>query len=175
MKTKITCRAVAAALGLVAGCAGAAHADGPPAGRWSVDESTSALDDSKTYVARLDSTNDVVSSVGRDDHATLLIRCKAGALAAYVVWPRYFGSSPVPVAWKLDAGPIARETWDVSSSGTAVGFFDPAPTKALITSIRDAHRLVLQAAPYEAGPIEAVFDLDGVGVVADHALAACPS
>jgi hypothetical protein len=140
-----------------------------------VEESTSALDDSKSYVAMLESTNDVPNAIGRVEHATLLIRCKAGRLVAYVALPRYFGSSPVAVAWKLDARPIAHETWDISSSGTAVGFFDPVPTKQLITRIRGAHRFVLQAAPYEAGPIEAVFDLDGIDAVAEHALAACPS
>ena len=89
-------------------------------------------------------------------------------------WPRYFGSDPKPVAWRLDDQPVVHDTWDISASGKALGFFDGAQAKTLITRLTTGHRLVLQAAPYEAGPIEAVFDLDGIADVAAKTLAACP-
>lgn len=173
MKTTQAAIALSAALGLMGMAPMMAHAEEAAPGRWSVDETTSALDDSKTYVATLESANRVPNAIGREETVTLIIRCKGGTLAAYAAWPRYFGSDPVAVAWKLDDGPIVHDTWDVSSSGKSLGFFDQGLTLTLIHKLRSAHRLVMQASPYEAGSLEAVFDLGGVAEVADHALTAC--
>ena len=82
---------------MAAACAIALTGLAPPAwsgdpsksaiGAWDLQEEVSALNGTAKVSAVLKSVNVVPNSIGNDDHAYQVIRCRDGALATYFAWP----------------------------------------------------------------------------------------
>ncbi|HVP83298.1 MAG TPA: hypothetical protein VMS78_01130 [Rhizomicrobium sp.] len=160
----LRCIALVAAASLVGSAA--AQAD------WNVQDTSSQLDNSRTYIAHLDSTNKMPNSLGVPENATIVVRCKSGKLSLYIVWPTFMGLDGETVKWKFDSGDIWQQDWDNSSDGTATFVRDQ---QKFLKDMAAAAKLVVDAPPYQSEPIEAVFDLKGANEVVNTAVAACPT
>ena len=183
MKTMLNKSAALAAIILLGqiGAGNAASAESaageaaPNASAWKVTSSTSALDGKARYSAQLDSSNKIANSVGRDDVATLVVRCTPEeGLASYIVWPGFVGTQDVDVTYRIDEAPVLVQSWSASGSGRASGLFHGPANLVFLTKLSAAHRLVVRTPRYDATPIEAVFDLAGAAEVISGAEKACP-
>ena len=140
---------------------------------WDITSKTSAMDGKTTYVAGLPSSNQLTNSAGVDKPVRLVVRCRPETgLEVYVAWPLYMGSSPDASSYRMDDQPVIKEVWTPGQGGTTL--FLPEDVRAFLGRLSLAKRLVVQAAPYQQMPSEAVFDLGGVADVAASALKACP-
>lgn len=144
----------------------------PAIAAWVVKDQTSQLDNSRFYSANLASSNTMPNSIGAADNATLVVRCKAGELSVYIVWPAFMGTDSQEVRWKFDAGQVWKQIWNNSEDGTATFARDQ---REFLNDIGKSSKLVVDAYPYQQENIEAVFDLVGADAIARDALSACPT
>ena len=102
------------------------------------------------------SKNTVSNSIGVQETATLIIRCKAGKrMEIFVSTPTYNGSSNrVAVRW--DEGEAKRQYWSRGSGGTA--FFSGRPPRFL-SKLLQHDRLVFAWDPYNRAQTAVAFDL----------------
>jgi hypothetical protein len=140
-------------------------------GEWKVDDTISALDGSRTYVASLYSQNTIRDAAGSDQQATLLIRCSGRDLESYIAWPQNLGPGPVTMRWKADAGHFTDEIWSVSLDGSAT-FSESA--RAFLARLRSAKQAAFQVSLSNFTTLQANFDVTGVDMIVDAAIAACP-
>ncbi len=139
-------------------------------GEWKIDDTISALDGSRTYVASLYSQNTIRDIAGTDEQATLLIRCVGGNLESYIAWPQNLGTGPVTMRWKTDAGHFADEIWSVSLDGSAT-FSESAG--AFLAKLRSTKQATFQVSLSNFTTLQANFDVAGVDKIVDTAVAAC--
>lgn len=140
------------------------------ANEWKIDDTISALDGSRTYVAMLGSTNTIRDAAGGDEEATLVIRCSSGSLQTYIAWPRSLGQGPLEMRWKADAGSFTTEVWSVSADGGAT-FSEGA--RAFLGKLRGAHRAFFQLSLANFDFLQASFVLAGIDKIVNSALAIC--
>jgi len=138
---------------------------------WKIDDTISALDGQRTYVAILHSTNTIRNSGGSDEPATLAIRCRGGYLDTYIAWPQALTMGAVTIQWKADTGNSTTEVWAVSADGSTA--FSES-SRAFLAKLRGAHRATFQASLANFDSLQANFNVTGVEAIIDTALAACP-
>jgi hypothetical protein len=131
----------------------------PSATGWSLSETTSALDGAHSAIATLQSSNTLPNSLGRPDHALLVVRCDQGRLETYVGWPDLVGSRNFVIArWRFDDASIVDDSLKQSTDGTGT-FFSPRQMASVLPGLRTAKRMVVQLTPSDAAKQEAVFEL----------------
>jgi len=166
------------AIALAAG--GIACADDlPPSAEWQVTESVTPLTGAASVTAVLPSSNTLTNYIGAADRAELVLRCQDGVLATYVTWPEVLlisgnslaGDYQTMVLWKIDAGQIAANFWDRSSTGTAAGKFTTGGAVKVIGKLIPAHQLVVRMSGQMTQ--DAVFDLGDVGGIAARIARPC--
>ncbi len=133
----------------------------PDAGKWRTDSTTSAMDDSTTVLLYLDANNSVRGWL-RSETPTLVLRCRAGRLEAYIVVDMQIESD-------LDDRSGARIRFDKnapqdlimnkSSSGDALFFNNP---RSWIEGMLIYDTMVFQFKPFQSAVAEAIFDLRGL-------------
>ncbi|MGA7675426.1 MAG: hypothetical protein WCA78_10335 [Rhizomicrobium sp.] len=143
-----------------------------PVSGWTVKETVSQLDNSRTYVASLDADNKIPNSIGRLDSATIIVRCKGGELEAYIAWPPFIGTEGTQAHFKFDQGPVMQQFWESSDSGTAT--FIPHP-RDFLQSLSNSSRFVVDVDPYQSITVEAVFTTTGADKVVTQAETDCPT
>jgi hypothetical protein len=145
--------ALAAALMLGVACGPALAAD------WRVTAKTSELDGAKTATAMLDSVTELPNAIGRPETATLVVRCRAKVLEAYIAWPGFLGIDTVRGGYKIDDAPaVMNEGFSNSSSGNATFFYARNLPKTL-NAMMAGKRLVVRVEPSRYAPQEASWDL----------------
>lgn len=141
----------------------------PPAiaapGAWIVDESASALDGQKTYMATVKSDEAIVGILGLPKHALLTFRCGKDGFFASLGWPDFIGKElgedSVVLRWKVDDGPVQKATW----LATTKSVFAPGDRGlAWLKSLSQGKVLVVQV-PDQHGDQEATFQLTGIDEV----------
>jgi hypothetical protein len=142
-------------------------------GRWQIEDETSGIDGVKSVGGEVDSSNEVNNNIGRPARARLILGCKGQSYKVGVAWPAYMGSDRADVRWRLDGGAVVNDRWEPSADGEFLGLWDSAAAKLMITRLASAKQLVVEASPYESGPTEADFDLDGIAPVAAKVLNEC--
>lgn len=148
-------------------------------GGWEVSDKAAPLTGLRVYSGTLTSSNEIANMLGHADHASLVIRCSEGALAVYVNWPQVvthdgenFAGNPKTLAvWRIDDGKLDANYWDISTSGTAAGEFQPRNAAKFLSRIRAARKLVVRLTGQ--GTQDAQFDLAQIDMVAAAAAAGC--
>ena len=139
---------------------------------WQIDDTESPLDGARSYAAQINSTNTIHEPSGADLQATFLVRCKAGVLDAYIVWPQTLGPGPLDMRWRADANAPSVDVWSVSPGMTATFSENP---RALLAALRTAHNVSFQLSLANFTSLQASFDVTGIAPIADTATAACRS
>jgi hypothetical protein len=169
--------AVALAIGLSSPLY-AAPAD--EAGAWKVTRSVSPLTDAQAVSAQLDSTETLANMIGRPEKASLVLRCRDGVVAVYVIWPEVLShdsssallNRPESLVLKrIDGGKITAEYWDISEDGAAAGAFASPGALKLLSSIEPAKKLVVRMSGVTTQ--DASFDLLGIEPVATEIRTTC--
>jgi hypothetical protein len=138
---------------------------------WRVDDTISALDGSRTYAAAIQSSNTIRIAAGDDERATLVVRCVANQLDAYIAWPQQIGKDALDMRWRADGGASMAEVWSVSHDGSAT-FSENA--RRFLVNLKTAHHATFQLVLANFDTLEATFDVTGADTIANTALSACP-
>lgn len=142
-------------------------------GGWMFEEIVSPLEGTRTLAAVLTSSTQVPNMGGAPESVQLFIRCQSGSVAAFMGWPLYLGYNRGRLSYRFDAGELRTETWDTSTTGTAIGRFDNRRGRELIEQIGRSRQLAVRVLPQHFDPRETVFDLTGSAEVTARILAAC--
>lgn len=117
---------------------------------WEISEAVEALTGSTTVTATLEANQPVLNMLGAPDSASMILRCKEGKLAAYVVWPQVIDTSITSsgndtlLAWRADDQKIVNDLWSVSSDGTGAGMFSTGKAVKFLSKIAGAHKFVIR-------------------------------
>ena len=125
-------------------------------GGWQVTEKTNPLDDSKTVVLALMSTE------GRNylgKYPVLIARCMSDKTEVYIGWNEFLGSDSSRVTLRVGDEPARVERWSHSTDDRAT--FAQSDIR-LLKQMLNADRLVAQVTPYRESPITAIFPLTGL-------------
>lgn len=128
----------------------------PVIGAWDVSENNNPMDDTKTVVLALDSSQGQ-NRFGRVPF--LIMRCQSMKTSLYIGWNDYLGSDRQRVNIRIGTKKAKTESWPLSTDKTAT--FSPAPV-SFIKQMLKADKLVMQTTPYNESPITAVFPLAGL-------------
>ena len=150
-----------------------ASATDPAIGGWRFEEIVSPLEGTRTLAAVLTSSTEVPNIGGAPEPVELFVRCQNGALSAYMGWPLYLGHNRGRLSYRFDDGELRTETWQTSTTGTAIGRFDNRQGRALIEQIGRSRQLAVRVLPRYFDPRETVFDLTGSAEVTARILDAC--
>lgn len=136
------------------------------AGRWTVEEGTSPLDDSPSVTLSVPGA--FMPPGTSTESATLYVYCLENRTRVSVQTPDRFSPPDqpekmrvydVPVRLRVDEEPVQEAVWEESSDGTALSA--PRPV-ALAKRLAGRRRLRLEYTPHEAPPRLAVFDVTGL-------------
>ncbi len=142
-------------------------------GGWRYEEIVSPLEGTRTLAAVLISSTEVANIGGAPEPVQLFIRCQNGSLSAFMGWPLYLGLNRGRLSYRFDNGELRTETWQTSTTGTAIGRFDNRQGRALIEQIGRSRQLAVRVLPQYFDPRETVFDLTGSAEVTARILDAC--
>lgn len=137
---------------------------------WTINDTVSALDGSRTYAATLTSSNTIHTQAGSDEQATLVVRCRYNRVESYIAWPQPLGSGALDMRWKTDNGNFITEVWSVSLDGSAT--FSER-TAAFLTRLESAHHVTFQLSLPNFDMLLADFNVTGADAVVKGAVAAC--
>ena len=135
----------------------------PP--EWKLQESTSAVDDSKTVYLTLDVDNQF-----KGEKTTLSLRCKEGETEAIVDLETFLSTGEVKTTTRIDKEKAEIESWLISSNFKAL--FHPKPME-FIKSMIGHNKLLFQVTPYSKDPVEMTFSIAGLDKVVGTLQEAC--
>jgi len=131
------------------------------AGKWLSGSNVSALDDSTSYFIMLDA-EDSIRAWLRDPTPSLIIRCEASRYDVYIFADTQLDSTlddEVFTRVRYGNDPPVSVTMSESTTGEAM-FFPNG--RATVRNLLAVDRLVVGFTPFNANPVEAVFDLTGI-------------
>src|SRR3569623_2973573 len=127
-------------------------------GQWSVQETGSPVDDSKTVVVTLEAMSPIKGTLGQAVVPTMVLRCQQNHTEAYINFDVFLGTEQIAVLTRYDSAPAATTTWTTSTDHKAA--FMPSPVAA-IHSMKASSKLLVQLTPYSESPVMTTFDLTG--------------
>ncbi len=148
----------------------------PQAGLWAVQETRSALDDSRRVTLTLDSTEPMPGRFGQQEPATLIIRCEQNTTALFIIWGGHFMSDlnrGGRVDYRIDAQPPGNITMRVSNNNMALGLWNGGASIPFIRRLLDGSELYVRATPFSESRIEARFPIAGLTEAIQPLRAAC--
>jgi hypothetical protein len=145
-----------------------------PASLWSIDSSTSAMDDSPTVVLSRDAENSV-SAWLETKTPTMIIRCREGRVQLYMHLGSAFDTEighldEARIRYRIDSLPAQTSWWTESTDNDAV--FAPSPV-SLARRLARGSTLTMQFTPFNADPVTARFDIRGLDELLPRVLRAC--
>lgn len=143
-------------------------------GKWIVDTDTSALTDRESIYLFLEAEEPVPTWLGTAT-PTVVLRCDEGRFDAYVATGSQVESGfndQVNVRIRFDDDTPIAISMDESTGGDAMFFQNDRQT---LNQLLQHNRMVLGYRPYNAGEVEAIFDLRGLPDVVQPLLDACPA
>lgn len=138
---------------------------------WIVDDSTSALDGKRTFLAGRESDEPIINVVGQREKAMLALTCAASQRKVALQWPAFLGRDQVYVDWKVGDGEIKRTTFHLMSGTSAQ--VTGRDADALLAAFRAEQPLVMRVHGSRSAQ-EATFDLEGAGAHVTTVEQACP-
>ncbi|MDW0360801.1 type VI secretion system-associated protein TagO [Halomonas venusta] len=144
---------------LIMSCAAASHS----AAAWTVQESTSPIDDSKTVLMWVNSSEQIRDSLGRLQRATIKIQCVENRTGLFVEFGGHYMSHVVNggMTFRVDSKPAftrsMRESTDNSSlgqmGGNAIG---------IIRQMLGGDVLTVRATPVNSNSVTVQFPIEGI-------------
>ena len=122
-----------------------------------IDEDVDPLTDQVKYTFALRSSNTISNSIGMAERDTLIVRCEAGEVDAYIATTPYVSSDGQSVKLRWNGGAITSEWWSPASGGSAL--FSGAPV-TLLNKMASSEKLVISYKPYSKTAVSAVFEFD---------------
>lgn len=140
-------------------------------GAWTILDERSALDGQRSYIAGVESAEDLRDTAGLPEKAQLSLNCVGGRRTVAILWPAYLGSEDVMVRWKFDDGDVQRRSVQVLRGGRNA-LIDGRAADAFINQVARARTVVIEVSGY-TGAQEAVFDVAGADEVVGGVREAC--
>ena len=138
---------------------------------WLIDDTTSALDQQRTYLAGWESDEPIINVIGRPEKAMLILTCAADRRKVALQWPAFLGRDQVYVDWKVGDGEIKRSTFYLMSGTSAQ--IQGRDAETMLTAFRSEQPLAIRV--HGRGVQEATFSLAGAGQQIDVIEEACPA
>jgi type VI secretion system protein VasI len=132
---------------------------------WSVNVSTSPIDDSKTVVLMTDSTEPVRSMFGRPKTATLITRCSENTTSMYLIFAGNHMTdiqSYGQVTTRIDDLTARTISMDSSTDNKALGLWRGGSSIPFLESMFGHDMLTVRATPFSESPITAQFPITGL-------------
>lgn len=130
---------------------------------WSLEESISPIDDSKTYTLICNARE----RYGRyNEKPSLIIRYVEGKTDAYIVFDTYLGSGgDIDVITRFDSCEAVTAKWSISKEHDAV--FVPWDIKEFVQVLIESKKMVVRIIPEHKSSETFTFDVDGFDKVID--------
>lgn len=139
---------------------------------WDVQTVQSRMDSSKSIVLSLESDDEVQTRMGQRERPRLILRCVENVTAAYVSAGWFLGDA-VPVQWRADKDQALAQTWQRSDNRRAAGLWNGARAIPFIKALLGKSLLVMRVTPYQEGPKEMAFHIEGLDKVITPLQQAC--
>jgi len=141
---------------------------------WTVDESRSSMDDSRTVTLQLLADGSFSSWANEEHTPSLIIRCKENGTDLYVVNgtaanPELGLFDRATVRLRIDDGKPYSERWSESTDDEALF----APPISLARRLAHAERLTYQFTPFNSSPVTVAFTVKGLDQVLQKVADAC--
>lgn len=135
-----------------------------PRSKWSIQRSSSAMDDSKTVSLILDADNYIDAYYNKSEKPTLIIRCRENKTEIYIrtnvsANPELGLYNEFTVRIRLDEGKPFKQRWSESTDGKAL--FAPRSI-ALAKKISQSKIMLFEFTPYNSNSQLADFDVQGL-------------
>jgi len=137
----------------------------PSSGNWDISTRTSALDDSKVVVIRVDSENNVRNRFGSVGPATFLARCSENTTSAFFTFAGEFMAdiqSYGRIDYRVDDRPARNRNFTASTSNEALGLWRGSGSIPFLKEISDGSSLLIRVTPFNESPIELTFVIAGM-------------
>lgn len=136
-------------------------AEDATADKWLFSSEVSALDDSTRYTIQLDAENRIAAWLSNPT-PTLIIRCQGRQYDVYIyVGTQLDSTLDDEVFTRVRYGDNSPTTITMSESTTGEAMFFPDSTAA-VRNLLAIDRLVVGFTPFNANPVEAIFDITGI-------------
>jgi hypothetical protein len=133
-------------------------------GEWITSVETDPISDESVFFTALEAQS------GRNEFGeapVLAVRRTGERDEVYVIWSDYFSEDSAVVTHRIDDNNVDTRSWPVSTTNEAT--FYPGDATQLLKDLVQAEQLAVRAQPYDASPITAVFELQGLrAIVEDH-------
>lgn len=150
--------AVCASAG-VANAATKAKAKAKP-GVWTVETTTSPIDDTKTVVLSVAADNEITGWPALKVRPSLILRCKESNVDVYVVTGMAAAGEETPVTMRLDKREARRSSWLNSTSRDSI--FYPDGSASFVGDLAESETLLVELTPFNSSPTLATFKLVGM-------------
>ena len=145
-------------------------------GSWKVEKAKSKLDDSPSVFLHVLSKEQHPTLFPGKAYIRIWLRCVEGITAAFFSFEGHIvndinGGNVVD--YRVDARKAKKAALSVSTNREALGYFQSASARKFIEDLYDAKTLVMRTKPYDEGPLEAEFDIEGLREAAAPLRAAC--
>jgi hypothetical protein len=148
-----------------------------PGGKWQVERSSSAMDDSPTVFLWVRAERPVAGWL-EELRPILAVRCKEGSLDVYMKTGTSFSVDRCGddldkhgVRIRLDKGKASSQCWNESTSGDAL--FSPSG-RTMTLNIAASETVLIEFTPFNASPVVARFDVSGFDAHRPKLNATCP-
>jgi hypothetical protein len=142
----------------------------PPEPVWDVDESKSPIDDSPTVALSIAASKAPLNTVGVQQSARLMIRCKEHRTDLYVALDEYLGTETSTVVYRIDDAPSQTDRWSNSTDGKAAFADDPV---ALARKLSSAKKFFVRMSDFQGTPYDVEFKTPGLAKYLPKVAAAC--
>lgn len=136
------------------------------ANAWNVRESTSKMDDSKSVVLHVESTETVSGRFGGVGvTADLYLRCSENATSAYFVLGDNFLADTEGygrVTYRLDSQKPKTASMDASTDNKALGLWSGGVAIPFIKGIYGRDAMTVRITPYNESPVTVTFPVSGL-------------
>ena len=120
---------------------------------------TDPLTNKATYYLSIGSNSSHANSIGVEEKASLIIRCKSDDTEIFISTPEFVSDNSQFVKFKFDSGPIIEEYWHGGSGGTSLFPAIPSITKLTLQNLSSHSKYIVNYEPYQKIPVSSVFDL----------------
>lgn len=138
---------------------------------WHIDDTTSALDGRRSFIAGIESSSTLLNQAGRPQKAMLGVACSNGRKSIALSWPTYLGSDEVEVSWKVGDGQVRTDRFGVM--GTTSANLSGRAADRFIEAMASEGTAVVRVRAYR-NEQEATFDLTGATAPLATLREACP-
>ncbi|WIX34703.1 type VI secretion system-associated protein TagO [Salinicola sp. JS01] len=133
--------------------------------QWSVNESTSEFDDSKTVSVVLYSSDSIAKRFGGRDSATLALWCTENTTKAYFTFAGNFMADIQGygrVRYRIDDEAAVTKSMDVSTDNESLGLWYGGSSIPFIKSMFGHDSMVVRVTPFNQSPITMKFPISGL-------------